>query len=130
MPNQLPTGAAPSHSANDNGPLSSGQVKALKIAIAIMSFLIVAALLAIVGRVIYLASIKKSAPSPSKLVAGKIAPTQTMHLPSGAVVKSMSLNNNRLLVHYQTSTGTGAAILDLATGKTLSRVQIKPDEAN
>jgi hypothetical protein len=129
MQNQLPSRAAPSQSANDNGPLSSGQVKALKITIAVMSFLIVAALLAIVGRVIYLASVKKTTSTKSSVVATEIAPAQTMRLPPGAVVKSMSLNNNRLLVHYQTTTGPGAAILDLTTGKTLSQVQIKTREA-
>jgi hypothetical protein len=129
MPSQLPSSAAPSHSANDNGPLSSGQVKALKIAIAVMSFMIVAALLVIVGRVIYLASIKPSTSTQSNVVATEIAPEQTMSLPQGAVVKGMSLNNNRLLVHYQTTAGPGAAILDLTTGKTLSQVQIKSGEA-
>ena len=128
MPNQLPSGAAPSHSANDNGPLSSGQVKALKIAIAVMSLMIVAALLAIVGRVIYLASLKPSTSTQSNVVATEITPAQTISLPPGAVVKGMSLNNNRLLVHYETTTGPGAAILDLTTGKPVSQVQIKSGE--
>ncbi|MFT5511584.1 MAG: hypothetical protein ACI89J_004687, partial [Hyphomicrobiaceae bacterium] len=59
MPSKIPPTAAPSYSANDNGPLTTGQVKALKWAIAIMSLMIVGALLAIVGRVIYLSSVKK-----------------------------------------------------------------------
>ena len=128
MPNQLPSSAAPSHSANDNGPLSSGQVKALKIAIAVMSLMIVAALLAIIGRVIYLASFKPSTSTQSNVVATEITPAQTISLPPGAVVKGMSLNNNRLLVHYETTAGPGAAILDLTTGKPVSQVQIKSGE--
>ena len=93
-----------------------------------MSLMIVAALLAIVGRVIYLASIKPSTSTQSNVVATEIAPAQTISLPPGAVVKGMSLNNNRLLVHYETTAGPGAAIFDLTTGKPVSQVQIKSGE--
>lgn len=129
MQNKISPAAAPSHSANDNGPLTSGQVKALKVAIAVMSFLIVAALLAIVGRVIYLATIKKSTPAPiaaSSVSSGTLLPQQSLTLPSGAVVKDMRLNGNRLLVHYEVAGSAGAAILDLTTGKALSQIAITP----
>ena len=124
MQRKIPPQAAPSHSANDNGPLTSGQVKVLKMAIAFMGFLIVAALLAIVGRVIYLSAVKKKAAAPAAVVAQTLVPNTTLMLPPGATVKSMSLQNDRLLVHYETQAGPGAAILDLATGKTLSEVSI------
>jgi hypothetical protein len=119
----------PPHSANDNGPLTSGQVKALKIAIAVMGFLIVAALLAIVGRVIYLSSTKR-VPSPPAATSGALAPQQRLTLPPGAVVRQISLHGNRLLVHYQSPGGPGATILDLTTGKPLSNISISPGGAS
>jgi len=123
MPSKIPPHVAQPYSANDNGPLSPGQVKALKIVIATMGVMIVAALLAIIGRVIYLSSVKKSAPSPVTAQTA-LAPQHQLALPSGAVVKNMSLQGNRLLVYYQTTAGPGAIVLDLASGKTLSQVEV------
>jgi hypothetical protein len=125
MQNKIPPRSVPSQSANDNGPLSSAQVKALKLAIAIMSVLIVAALLAIVGRVIYLSAVKKRAAPSAQIVSSTIAPATTLNLPAGAVIRNMSLHGDRLLVHYETTSGPGAVVLDLATGKKLSTIDIK-----
>ena len=102
MPSKIPPQIAQPYSANDNGPLSPGQVKALKIAIAVMGVMIVAALLAIFGRVIYFSSAKKSAPSAATTQT-VLAPQHQLALPSGAIVKNMSLRGNRLLVHYKTT---------------------------
>ncbi len=123
MPSKIPPQAAHQLSANDNGPLTGGQVKALKTAIAIMSILIVAGLLAIVARVIYLSAVKENPSGPVAAISG-LAPQHRLALPAGAAVKNMSLQNNRLLVHYETPAGPGAAILDLTTGKTLSQIVI------
>jgi len=126
MSNRFPPNARPSQSANDNGPLTSGQVKALKITIAVMSFMIVAALVAILARVVYLASTKKSVPSTSVSHASssELVPAATLALPSGADIKSMSLHGNRLLVYYSDNNGHAAAILDLTTGKTMTKVKL------
>lgn len=97
----------------------------LKIAIGVMSALIVLALLAIVARVIYLSSSKDAQPAPPSVIEAPASVKQSMDLPAGAVVKSMSLHGNRLLVHYETTSGTGAAILDLATGRTTSQIAIR-----
>ena len=123
MPSKSPPQITQPYSANDNGPLSPGQVKALKVAIAVMGVMIVAALLAIVGRVIYLSSTKTIAPI-AVAPPPALAPEHQVALPSGAVVKHMSLQGNRLLVHYQTTSGPGALVLDLVSGKTLSRVKM------
>ena len=128
MPSKIPPNAAPSYSANDNGPLTTGQVKALKWAIGIMSLMIVGALLAIFARVIYLSSIKKPTAVPASSIA-TLAPQHKLALPAGSVVKSLSLEGDRLLVHYETSTGHGAAVLDLTTGKSLSKVTISIGES-
>ena len=111
------------NSANDNGPLSNGQVKALKAIVAILGVLIVAALLTIVARVIYLSAVKESVPAPAPATSA-LAPQHQLALPAGASVKNMSLQNNRLLVYYESPAGPGAAILDLTTGKMLSTIAI------
>ncbi len=129
MQNKISPQSAPSRSANDNGPLTSGQVKALKAAIAIMSIMIVAALLAIVARVIYLSAIKTRTAAPAAAAVaveppGPLAPQQSVSLPPGAVVKNISMIGNRLLVHYQTAGGSGVIIQDLSTGKALTDIKI------
>lgn len=129
MPSKNPPKTAPNYSANDNGPLTAGQVKALKWAIAIMGLMIVVSLIAIVARVIYLASVKKPATKSATAIT-ELAPAHTIALPVGATVKSLSLQGNRLLVHYETAAGHGAAILDLATGKSLSRVRITTEKSD
>lgn len=126
MPSKLPPQTVRPYSANDNGPLSPGQVKALKAAVIVMAVLIVVALVAIVARVIYLSSGKGDAAAPVAASATLI-PRHQMALPPGAAIKSMSMHNDRLLVHYETPAGPGAAILDLASGKMLSRVVISKE---
>lgn len=110
-------------SANDNGPLNNSQVKALKAVVAILGALIVAALLTIVTRVIYLSTAKKSTPNTTPTVTA-LAEQHQLALPAGANVKNMSLQNNLLLVHYVSPAGVGAAVLDLTTGKLLSTIVI------
>jgi hypothetical protein len=118
-------------SANDNGPLSSGQVKALKIAIAVMGIMIIAALLAIVGRVIYLSTNKPAPGTPQAVTAvtPAFAPEHAFSLPPGAKVVRMSLEGNRLLVHYDLVGLPHASIYDLANGRRLSGITFQTDDA-
>ena len=118
-------------SANDNGPLSSGQVKALKIAIAVMGIMIIAALLAIVGRVIYLSTNKPAPGTPQAVTAvtPAFAPEHAFSLPPGAKVVRMSLEGNRLLVHYDLAGTPHASIYDLANGRRLSGITFQTDDA-
>ena len=110
-------------SANDNGPLNAAQVRALKIAIAVMTLLIFGALLAIVYRLI---SHKPSKPVMPVATLTAPAASQTLLLPQNAVVKSLHLNANRLIVHYKAAAGEGAIIQDLATGKPLTQIKFLP----
>ena len=118
-------------SANDNGPLSSGQVKALKIAIAVMGIMIIAALLAIVGRVIYLSTNKPAPGTPQAVTAvtPAFAPEHAFSLPPGAKVVRMSLEGNRLLVHYDLVGLPHASIYDLANGRRLCGITFQTDDA-
>ena len=67
------------NSANNNGPLTNGQVKALKAIVAILGVLILAALLTIIARVIYLSTAKGSAPVAVALTHTKLQ-LDTVHL--------------------------------------------------
>jgi hypothetical protein len=121
-------------SANDNGPLSSGQVKALKIAIVVMGIMIIAALLAIVGRVIYLSANKPASETSQALPAitastPAFAPQHAFSLPSGAKIVRMSVEGNRLLVHYDLAGTPHATIYDLSSGTRLSDITFQTDEA-
>ena len=123
MQNKISPQATRQNSANDNGPLSSNQVRALKALVAILGALIVAALLTIVARVIYLSTVNKSVPAVTPTVS-KLAEKHQLALPTGASVKNISLQNDRLLVYYVSPAGPGASILDLTTGKLLSTIVI------
>lgn len=129
MPQKISPGAAPVSSANDNGPLSPGQVKVLKWAIAIMGVLIIAALLAIFARVIYLSGTSpknQAAPSVrSAPVSGEqFVPAASMALPEGAEIRSVDLKGGKLIVHFRKAGESGVHILDMASGETVSRIMI------
>lgn len=56
-----------------------------------------------------------------------MAPQIQTALPAGAVIKTVALTGDRLAVHYETAAGSGIAIIDLASGRTLSRIQFTPE---
>ena len=112
----------------------------LKFIIVTLAILVFAGLLAAVARVIYLAS----APVTQPLAAGAtpaptsgttpaptpaIRPEQSLALPAGAQVRSVSLSGNRLAVHYDVGTAAGIAVLDLQTGRTITNVVIEAKPA-
>ncbi len=97
--------------------------RTLKIIVAVLGVLIVLGVLTVIGRMIYLAS-RGPAQSAS---ASAIAATPRLALPAGAVIRSMALSGDRLAVHFDAASGSGIAILDLANGRTLSRVELVPE---
>jgi len=95
----------------------------LKIAVIAMGVLIVLGVLTVIGRIIYLAS-----RSPAQMTtSGSVASNARLALPAGAVIRSISLSGDRLAIHFDTQAGSGIAVLDLASGKTLSRVDLVPE---
>jgi hypothetical protein len=98
--------------------------------VSFLGLLIVAGITAVVLRIIYLSSTspaQRAAPAAAKVTA---APGEVAHdrldLPAGAVVKSISVNGDRLAVHFETPGGTGIAVLDLASGTVVRRVDVGP----
>jgi hypothetical protein len=107
-----------------SGPLSPGQVRALKIAVVVMGVLILLGLFTVFGRIFYLAS------RPGRQVQAAsqgLKSEQRLALPPGAEVRQTSISGDRLAVHYEAPTGAGIVVLDLASGQVLSRIELAPD---
>lgn len=106
---------------NEPPPLSKADARLqrnLKILVTAMGVLILLGLAAIAVRVVYLAG----QPPPATL-----SPKHTLALPDGAAVRSLAMAGSRLAVHYTAPGGDGIAILDVETGRLVSRVHIVPE---
>jgi len=105
----------------------------LKFIVVTLAILLLAGLLAAVVRVIYLASAPGAQRASSTLTPAApmpaIRPEQSIALPSGAQVRSVSLSGYRLAVHYDVGAASGIAILDLQTGRTITNVAIEAKPA-
>lgn len=102
--------------------------RVLKFIVVTLAILLVAGLLATVARVIYLASAPVAQPAtaaPTPAPTPAIRPEQSLALPAGAQVRSVSLSGNRLAVHYEVGSMSGIAVLDLQTGRTVTNVAIE-----
>jgi hypothetical protein len=106
--------------------------RVLKIIVATLAILLFAGLAIAIARVIYLASAPVAQPSASVLTAAPtpaIRPEQSLALPAGAQVRSVSLSGNRLAVHYDVGASSGIAVLDLQTGRMITNVAIEAKAA-
>ena len=108
-----------------DAPARDLKVRALIFIVSFLGLLIVAGLVAVILRIIYLSS-TPSAQRATTDAAEAPSAADRLDLPAGAVVKSMSVGVDRLAVHYDAPGGGGIAILDLATGTVLRRVDIVP----
>jgi hypothetical protein len=97
----------------------------LKFVVVALAILLFAGLLAAIGRVIYLASPSSTQPAAPTLA---IRPEQSLELPPGAQVQSVSLSGNRLAVYYDAGATAGIAVLDLQTGRMITNVAIEPKQ--
>jgi hypothetical protein len=106
------------------------QIRTLKIAIVVMSIILVVGFCAILARLFYLAS-RPSPPATSAAIAtlhppSPLMPDIALALPPGANVRAMSLApaGDHLAVHFDAPTGAEIVILDLRSGKRASRVRL------
>ena len=113
-----------------SGTMSPGQVRKLKIAIAVMSVLLVAGfILLLVG--IYLQTQKVDKPAAGvTAVAPPVGIYGTMTLPvrTGAEVAHMLTDQGRLILHLRQPGGNEIAIIDLSTGREIQRLRLVPQE--
>jgi hypothetical protein len=95
----------------------------LKVVVIALAILLFAGLAAVIGRVIYLATPSTTQPASPTLA---VRPEQSLELPPGAQVRSISLAGNRLAVHYELGAVAGIAVLDLQSGRMVTNVAIEP----
>ena len=107
--------------------------RVLKFIVVTLAVLLFAGLVVAVARVIYLASAPVAQPATSALTPAApmpaIRPEQSVALPAGAQVRSVSLSGNRLAVHYDVGSASGIAVLDLQTGRLVTNVAIEAKPA-
>ena len=110
--------------------------RVLKFIVVTLAIVLFAGLLLAVARVIYLASAPAAQPATAALTPAAtpaptpaIRPEQSLALPAGAQVRSVSLSGNRLAVHYDVGSASGIAVLDLQTGRTVTNVAIEAKPA-
>ena len=92
----------------------------LKFVVVALGFLLVAGVVTVIGRIIYLAAAPPTQPAGPSTVSAN----QTLQLPSGSEVRSISLSGNQMAVHYEMPEGSGIAVLDLSTGRKATHVSI------
>ena len=116
----------------DNTPLpgtvfTPRQVRVLKIVVIVMGILLVGGFAFVMAAIVYQASKLGDKKVQAPAVSAVAAPEFPLALPKDATVSSMALDGDRLALHLQTSTGPVIAVIDVATGKVLSRIKINAD---
>ncbi|PPD30425.1 MAG: hypothetical protein CTY20_03175 [Hyphomicrobium sp.] len=129
------TGAAarpPSATNASNGDIFNDPVflRNMKIAVVVMAVILILGFIGIIARIFYLSSRlpppQSAQQPPLSAGAAQIAASAKLELPTGANMRSVSLAGTRLAVHYEGPSGSGIAIVDLETGRTISRVEVAP----
>jgi hypothetical protein len=109
--------------------LTPGQLYWLKIAVVVMGLIILGLMGAIITRIIAMA---KSKPEPAPAAVSTPLPPPlasiSMALPPGAIIRSIAPGHGTLAVHHTTDGKDAIVILDLATGRVVSRVGIERRE--
>ena len=116
----------------DNSPVpgtvfTPRQVKALKIAVIVMGLLLVGGFALVLGAIVYQASrLGQDTPAASNPAVSDQGATQVT-VPQGANVTAMDLDGERLALHLNGSNGPEVIVIDLDSGKVLTRITLKPE---
>lgn len=94
-----------------------------------LGLLIVASLVAMVLRVIYLSRTGPAQPASQPVPVAEATVADRLALPAGAIVKTVSASDDRLAVHYEGPDGAGIAVVDLASGVVVRRLEIVSEPA-
>lgn len=117
----------------DNTPLpgtvfTPRQVRVLKIAVIVMGVLLVGGFAFVMAAIVYQASKLGEKPDEKAQAAVPVAPNAPLALPAGATISAMALDGDRLALYLQTRSGPEIAVIDVTTGKVLSRIEISADK--
>src|SRR6476619_5094550 len=123
----------PAVSEPDNTPLpgtvfTPRQVRVLKIAVIVMGMLLVGGFAFVLAAIVYQAS---HTAQVAGLAAAQVQPGHggsniELPVPAGSTVTAMSLDGDRLAVHLNGAAGPEIAVIDLATGKVVAHLRLKP----
>lgn len=115
---------------SDNKPLpgtvfTPRQVRVLKIAVIVMGLLLVGGFAFVLAAIVYQAS---SGGQDAALSGAGLGGVEA-ELPIGkdAAVTALALDGDRLAIHLNAATGPEIAVIDLATGKIVARIRLKPE---
>lgn len=119
---------------DDDDMADTPQIRALRMAVIVMGLLLVVGFLTVIARIVYLASRPAAqgggpAAAVSAISGAELKPEAVLGLPADANVKTLSLSGDRLAVQYVSPRGDGIAILDLVSGRVVSRVKVQPGES-
>lgn len=102
------------------------QVKFLKWAVIIMGILLVGGFAFVMSAIVYQAShLSESAPVPAP--GSSAASSGALNVPAGMSISHMALGDNRLAVHLKGTDAEEIRIIDLGTGKVVSRIPLKSE---
>jgi hypothetical protein len=96
----------------------------LRIAVIAMGVVLVLGFVVVIARIVYLVN---RGGDTATLATQPLQETARLALPAGASVRHIALAGQRLAIHYDGPSGSGILILDLQTGKPVSRVEIIPE---
>ena len=108
--------------------LDDDQIRWLRRAVVGMTAVLVAGVIVLIGRVIYLARGSGTQAASGMSIGGQplLLPEVTLPLPPGATIKAVSMGGSRLAVTHALPGGDDEiSVLDLVTGKRVSHVTIE-----
>jgi hypothetical protein len=113
----------------DNTPLpgtvfTPRQVRALKIAVIVMGILLVGGFAFVLAAIVYQAS--KGGQENRALAAVLGGAEAELVIPEDAAISSMSLDGGWLALHLRSAAGSEIVVVDLASGKVITRIRLKP----
>jgi hypothetical protein len=112
----------------DNTPLpgtvfTPRQVRALKVAVVVMGILLVGGFALVLATIVYQASKGGEGATPSTLLTEMKV---DLAVPKDASVTSLALDGERLALHLSSAEGAEIVVVDLTSGKVISRVKLQP----
>ncbi|MGZ5918151.1 MAG: hypothetical protein ACXWJ4_12740 [Methyloceanibacter sp.] len=112
----------------DNTPLpgtvfTPRQVRVLKFSVIVMGILLVGGFAFVLAAIVYQAS----RGGQSSVTPGAEPVATELQIPKDASVSTLSLDGDRLALQLQSSAGGEIVVIDLKTGKVLTRVKLKAE---
>jgi hypothetical protein len=102
------------------------QVRVLKIAVIVMGVLLVGGFAFVLAAIVYQASHPTQVAGVAEVQSGEAGSNIDVPVPAGSTVTAMSLDGKRLAVHLNGVAGPEIAVIDLASGKVIAHVRLKP----